>query len=1090
MTKTRRWLTTRRRELRLRHALGAVLGTAGCLLALFALGVMLSRLGVYRHTPGLVLAVWLGAATVVVAGAIVLRRQVRRLDVAGLARSVETTAGTRAGWIVGAAAEGKSGSDALAGYADRQVAEWLGREGIPAVAPRRRRARRALVVGAALFAAGGALLTVTRPAAGAGRDFWRPLGVVLRARTAVELSVDRPTVQRGDTVRLGVRAPGRATATLLIRAPGEEWRERRLALDSAGSASVLLGPLDSDRYVRAVSGGRESETVHVVVSLPVLLAAIELTARFPTYLDRSDEFVAPDGDTLWLPAGTRLDVRGRATTPLATAAWVARSDTVPLDVSGAVFSGSLRVTHDARWRLDAVSREGAPLVGPPLLSVIVVPDSVPAVAVPVPGTDTVAPFTLRQGLLIDARDDHAVRALELVSWRVTRRGEQLPSTTVALPVLDDGVEHVLLSWLLDLNDRGFVPGDTAFYFVRARDNAPTPNVGESPVYALRLPAVSELRGELREASRAVRSGADSVAAAQRELARRMQDLAAERDRSVQGESGGRQDTEQMPFDAVERAREVLEDEEQVMQRARQLDEELRALAEAAWNAGLTDPAFHKQLREIRDLLDRAMTDELAASLRALREALDRLDPTDTRDALRRLSESAAQLRDELARGRELFERAAVEGELTTLSADADELAQRQREWNAAVATADSVAAARAERELAGNAEALARELARLADAVDSLGGDRQDIAGADAGARSAEQAMRRAAGEVQQGQRADARQSGERASASLDPMGSTLRRARDVLREEWRQEVMAELDRALVETADLARRQERLAGRMRHGESGPGVRAEQAAVREGVERVAQRLQDAAGKNALVSPRLAASLGLAQYRIDESLERLQRAVPMPGEAAGLAGEAVDALNGAVFAMVQSRGDVSSAESGSGLAEAMERMAQLAQQQGALNSQAGGLMPMMDAGGADLLQQLQALAARQRALAQELERLEAGGDVSGAGELADEAERLSRELDDGRLDQQVVDRQEQLYRRLLDAGRSLESDEEDERRERVSETARSGTARPPMPVDVPAGTPRFRYPTWEELRALSPEQRRLVLEYFRRLNRAPQ
>jgi hypothetical protein len=41
-----------------------------------------------------------------------------------------------------------------------------------------------------------------------------------------------------------------------------------------------------------------------------------------------------------------------------------------------------------------------------------------------------------------------------------------------------------------------------------------------------------------------------------------------------------------------------------------------------------------------------------------------------------------------------------------------------------------------------------------------------------------------------------------------------------------------------------------------------------------------------------------------------------------------------------------------------------------------------------------------------------------------------------------------------------------------------------------MDVPAGTPRFRYPTWEELRALSPEQRRLVLEYFRRLNRAPQ
>lgn len=30
------------------------------------------------------------------------------------------------------------------------------------------------------------------------------------------------------------------------------------------------------------------------------------------------------------------------------------------------------------------------------------------------------------------------------------------------------------------------------------------------------------------------------------------------------------------------------------------------------------------------------------------------------------------------------------------------------------------------------------------------------------------------------------------------------------------------------------------------------------------------------------------------------------------------------------------------------------------------------------------------------------------------------------------------------------------------------------------------PMLRYPTWQELADLTPEQRRLVLEYFRRLN----
>jgi hypothetical protein len=33
------------------------------------------------------------------------------------------------------------------------------------------------------------------------------------------------------------------------------------------------------------------------------------------------------------------------------------------------------------------------------------------------------------------------------------------------------------------------------------------------------------------------------------------------------------------------------------------------------------------------------------------------------------------------------------------------------------------------------------------------------------------------------------------------------------------------------------------------------------------------------------------------------------------------------------------------------------------------------------------------------------------------------------------------------------------------------------------------PKLRYPTWDELNGLSPEQRRLVLEYFRRLNAPP-
>jgi hypothetical protein len=91
-------------------------------------------------------------------------------------------------------------------------------------------------------------------------------------------------------------------------------------------------------------------------------------------------------------------------------------------------------------------------------------------------------------------------------------------------------------------------------------------------------------------------------------------------------------------------------------------------------------------------------------------------------------------------------------------------------------------------------------------------------------------------------------------------------------------------------------------------------------------------------------------------------------------------------------------------------------------------------MMGMGGEAAMQRLRELAARQRALAEQLERLQAGGDASAAGALAQEARDLARQLDAGRLDARTIQRQERLYRKLLDAGRSLSGDEPDEQKER--------------------------------------------------------
>ena len=1093
MTQTRLWLEAQRRELIRRELGSGFLLAIGLSLSALAFGVLLARTGIYRVAPPFVLLGW----AAVLAGFYLCvrwyRSRSRRIEPSALAHRLEQAAGLRRGSIAGIA-EGfaNNTSSSLAAMADGETLRWLEEDGASGLARVKVESSRWLRRSAGAAFAGALLFGLAGPTSGSGAGFWRPLSVITRSLGPVTLAVDHEEVSRGDSITVSVAAAGSRTATLWVRVPGEKWSSSRLVLDTAGQNTLILGPLESDLFIRATSGARSSDTIHVRVALPPLLTELSLVARYPSYLGRPHDPLAP-GDTVLLPVGTVIGTHGRATVPLDSAAWRGLGGRVELSISGNEFSGALPVTRDGNWVLVVLPALHQP---PVRLRLITVADSVPQVSVPIPGADTTAPTTLRQPIVIDVRDDHLVTRVEVISRRVSRFGLSSQRITEEVPLPAAGVSRAVLQWVLDLNERGFLPGDTAFFQVRVFDNAPEAQFALSPEYSLRLPSMRELRDRVRERSQSVSEAADSLTDAQRELARAMEDLAAERsvDAGEGARPGAERSAQQLPFNSAERARQLEERQQRLLDRVRDLREEVRQISEAAWNAGITDPEWHRQLAELRELLERAVTAELREKLRELREALERLDAPAARRALQELVEEQRELREALERSRELYERAAVEGEMTNLAEDAEELERQQEQWNRAMErTGDTArtALAQVESALADDADSLAQRIEALNAALESMGRGRDSNAleGVREQVDSAAQDMRQARSRSLAGNRSGALRAGRSATRNLAPVAEDLRAQRDALRSEWRQEVLGQLDYALAETADLARQQADLADRLSRGESGADARGDQAALRDGVNRVIQRVQSAAGKNALVSPRLSTSLGFARLRMTEALLHLQQGRPDTRQAADLASQALDGLNAVAHALMRSRGDVAGAESGSGLQEAIARMAQLATEQGALSGQTADLLPLMPTGGERLMEELRALAERQRSVARELDRLQAEGNAR-APELAEEARELARQLDSGQLDRELVERQERLFRRLLDAGRTLRGNEEDERRERQSVTARDDNVRVPDPLDSNAvgKGPRYPYPSWEELRNLSPELRRLILDYFRRLNDA--
>jgi hypothetical protein len=443
------------------------------------------------------------------------------------------------------------------------------------------------------------------------------------------------------------------------------------------------------------------------------------------------------------------------------------------------------------------------------------------------------------------------------------------------------------------------------------------------------------------------------------------------------------------------------------------------------------------------------------------------------------------LKDALEQAKELFKRAALESDLGSMAKEAKALADQQKELNTRIPTADSGRNAAQEAQLAKRADSLASALERTAEKVPAQN-TRQGLQQAAQKARDAASKMQDASQSMKDGNQKQAQQSGEGAQKDLDPLDQKIREQREQMQSQMRKEVSQGLERALQETSRLAQRQMALAQTFERGGVATQARIEQGMLEEGAGKVMQQVADLAGKNALVSPQAAAALAAARELMRAAVDAVSTASPDLRGASEQASDAVDALSVAAFQLLSAKDKVDGSQSASGMQEAMEQMQKMAGQQGQLAQQGEGMVQQGQSG----MEQLMQMAMQQRALAQQLDRMRAGGMMPGAGEMAREAKELARTIEAGRLSRETVDRQQRLFKKMLDAGRTLQGEEEDQNKERQSTTARDAAGRIPALLDprIRSGQGDIRLPNWDALQRLSPEDRRRVIDYFRRLTDA--
>ena len=1052
-----------------------------------------------------------GLAIVAVASLVASLLRIRRrwLAEARVAETMEEAAGLARGMVRGSLQLSRSVppgvSAALARRAEARVAGRLTSPASVLAGSLHRRSGRWMRLGA------GALVLASVPVISAwvasperSRQAWSglaaPFGVMASPRYAP--LVVRPgdiEISRGSDVTIEVETLGRLEVTLHSRAPGDVPRADTRQVAGAVASFQFNAVETAFEYWASAPDGNTSERYRVTPVDPLFVADLTLELTFPPHTGRYAEEYRGSAPPLSIPVGTRVRVEGRASRELQVAGIAVEEPNGPavaLQIDGPRFHADWtpRVGGVYHWHL-VDARGGGPEIPPVPLDITLVRDSVPAVAIVFPGRDTVLPLSMEQPLVVQARDDYGLTSIELVAYRVRSLGA--PGDPVVRGMGMAGTRSALVRPLLDVSDWGLLAGDVVRYRARVVDNAPSPQIGESPEYVLRMPEASELRWQaqqmLEDAAAEVESLAEQAGEAAeetRELERRNQAERAEERRDA------RTREEELSFEEQEELRQALEAQEELAAEVDSLRRELEEVSESMRQAGLPDPEFTEEMEELQRLLEEMMPEELRERMEDMARDFEEMDEAASLEALEQLAQDQEELRQRLEESIERFRRAATEQELRAAEAEAAELARKEDALADAMEEGDTLdLRARQQADLEQQTEALLERMEEARQHLDELEEQEAGELARAAGERT-DEARRDMAEARERAEEGDAQSAAQEAREAAE----ALREAQEALAEahaEMTESMDAAAREALRQTAEdalsLSRQQAALREQMRraNAEQQASMRADEASLLRGVRNMAENLSEGSRASGQVDRAVSTAIGEAMEAISETLEALDSRRGSTPSPTATAEAAVRALNQVALQAIASAGQAGQDAASGGAGEMQEMLEAIAQRQGDLIIQTEELMPMQ-LGEQALARQMQQLSQGQEAVAGELGDLaqqpnseeQALGDLD---ELAQEAAALAEELAMERLRPETIERQEQLFQRLLDAGRSLERDEESEEREsEVPGEFERNVVDALAEEDLNAL--RFELPAADVLRRLPPAQRRLVIEYFERLNQA--
>jgi hypothetical protein len=792
--------------------------------------------------------------------------------------------------------------------------------------------------------------------------------------------------------------------------------------------------------------GHKSEKYTITVVHEPILTDVRVTLTPPAYTGEAPSTLTDNAGNVQALEGTKVTVQARSNNPLKNA--FVQFDEKPKQAvlhTGRDLSFDFTALADGHYKVLLEDSLGFAAKNPLAYSIEVFQDHPPTVDVLEPGKDTDMPRTQEMDLGFVAADDYGVSRASL-HYRKNAEGD-----FIAKPVPmgeQKSKKEVAVAYHWKISGETLFPGNTIEYYIEVADNniVTGPGVARSKTYRITMPTIGDLYDTARQDEQHRDEAMKNAIADSKELSEQLDKLSREYVK-----------TEKMDWSQKKEFDKAMETQAAVQQKIdeakKSLDETLQKLSENE----MTSQQIGEKMEEIRNLMEQINSDELKKYMEQLKQAMEKLSPEEMKQALENLKVNTDEMLKNLERTANLLKEMQKQQKMEELVRQSQDLMDKQSDLNEQTEKASSKDSQKMD-ELAKKQQELAKQAQDMQDATDKLSkdvddkqvqSDLQQMSQEMQSKDGPQQDMQSASKQLAQQQKQQAQQNQQDALRKMSGLFKRLGQAQASMGQNSGQKMAMDLQKFAKQTLELSFRQEKLAGEMKDAASGNEAPTEestqsfagqQASYLQATQKVTNQLMDLANMTMAIPPELIQSMGDAINRMQSSMMMLEQDKSYMSTAH--ASNAVESLNQATIEMLRTAQSCSSGSSGGSKQNmSMQMLQQMIPQQQDIMRETQEMMQMRLAEEA-LRQQRQAqldrLAGQQRSLQDVAKQIQESmkKERTGVGKLdraVDDMEAVTQALKNGQINDDTVNKQQRILSRLLDAERSVNTRDYEQKRE---------------------------------------------------------